>query len=229
MNYTIKELEVNSRPRERLKKYGPDVLADEELLAILLRTGTKEINAKTLAQNILKNINGITNFNTTSLNELAKIKGIGEVKAITILAALELGKRALKINNNHIKILSNKCVYDLFKYDFINVYQEKFIALFLDIKNNLITYETIFIGTLSNATIHPREIFKAAIKNSASKIIIMHNHPTGNSNPSTADINLTKKLTEIGELMSIPIIDHIIIGYHNYYSFMENKRTDLNE
>ena len=229
MNYTIKELEVNSRPRERQKKYGPDVLADEELLAILLRTGTKEINAKTLAQNILKNINGITNFNTTSLNELAKIKGIGEVKAITILAALELGKRALKINNNHIKILSNKCVYDLFKYDFINVYQEKFIALFLDIKNNLITYETIFIGTLSNATIHPREIFKAAIKNSASKIIIMHNHPTGNSNPSTADINLTKKLTEIGELMSIPIIDHIIIGYHNYYSFMENKRTDLNE
>lgn len=229
MNYTIKELELNSRPRERLKKYGPDVLADEELLAILLRTGTKEANAKILAQNILKNIDGITNFNTTSLNELSKIKGIGEVKAITILAALELGKRALKINNNHIKILSNKCVYDLFKYDFINVYQEKFIALFLDIKNNLITYETIFIGTLSNATIHPREIFKAAIKNSASKIIIMHNHPTGNSNPSNADINLTKKLTEIGELMSIPIIDHIIIGYHNYYSFMENKRTDLNE
>ena len=229
MNYTIKELELNSRPRERLKKYGPDVLADEELLAILLRTGTKEANAKILAQNILKNIDGITNFNTTSLNELSKIKGIGEVKAITILAALELGKWALKINNNHIKILSNKCVYDLFKYDFINVYQEKFIALFLDIKNNLITYETIFIGTLSNATIHPREIFKAAIKNSASKIIIMHNHPTGNSNPSTADINLTKKLTEIGELMSIPIIDHIIIGYHNYYSFMENKRTDLNE
>ena len=229
MNYTIKELEVNSRPRERLKKYGPDVLADEELLAILLRTGTKEINAKTLAQNILKNINGITNFNTTSLNELAKIKGIGEVKAITILAALELGKRALKINNNHIKILSNKCVYDLFKYDFINVYQEKFIALFLDIKNNLITYETIFIGTLSNATIHPRELFKAAIKNSASKIIILHNHPTGNSNPSNADIALTKKLNDIGELMSIPIIDHIIIGYHNYYSFTENKRTDLNE
>ena len=229
MNYTIKELEIDSRPRERLKKYGSNVLSDEELLAILLRTGTKEVNAKTLAANILKNIGGITNFNNTSLNDLATIKGIGEVKAITILAALELGKRALKINTNHLKILNNKSVYDLFKYDFINVYQEKFIALFLDIKNNLITYETIFIGTLSNATIHPRELFKAAIKNSASKIIILHNHPTGNSNPSNADIALTKKLNDIGELMSIPIIDHIIIGYHNYYSFTENKRTDLNE
>ncbi len=229
MNYTIKELELSSRPRERLKKYGSNVLSDEELIAILLRTGTKDNNAKSLAESILQKVGGVTNFNTTSLNDLSKIKGVGEVKAITILAALELGKRALKLNSNHIKIMSNKSVYDLFKYDFINVFQEKFIALFLDIKNNLITYETIFIGTLSNAPIHPREIFKAAIKNSASKIIILHNHPTGNSEPSNADINLTKKLTEIGELMGIPIIDHIIIGYHNYYSFIENKRTDINE
>ena len=229
MNYTIKELDVNERPRERLKTYGASSLSDEEILAIILRTGTKSINAKDLARELLKTIGGINNFNNTSLNALAKIKGIGEVKAITLLASLELGKRALIKPKSGLKIINNQMVYDYFKYDFINVYQEHFVALFLDIKNNLINYETIFIGTVSNAQIHPREIFKSAIKNSASKIIIMHNHPTGDSSPSRADIELTNKLVSIGEFLSIPVIDHVIIGYHNYYSFVEQKRIDLDE
>lgn len=226
MNYKIKELELTSRPRERLKEYGATSLSDEELLAIILRTGIKNINAKELAGEILNNIGGINNFNNTSLNALSKIKGIGEVKGITILAALELGKRALIHHNNQLKVISNKCVYDYFKYDFINVYQEHFVALFLDVKNNLIDYETIFIGTVSSSQIHPREIFKSAIKNSASKIIILHNHPTGDSTPSKADIELTNKLKSIGEFLNIPIIDHIIIGYHNYYSFIEERKIN---
>lgn len=229
MKLKIKEMNTELRPRERLKKYGVSSLADDELLAIILRTGIKDINAKDLATIILDNIKGINNFNNTSLNDLAQIKGVGEVKAITILASLELGKRSLKQNLNHLKIVSTDIVYDLFKYDFINCYQEKFIALFLDVKKNLISYEVIFIGTVSEATIHPREIFKSAIKNSASSIIILHNHPSGNSNPSDADISLTSKLQAIGNLMNIPIIDHIIIGYQNYYSFFDHKRTDKNE
>jgi DNA repair protein RadC len=183
----IKKLAVETRPRERLKEYGVTALSDDELIAIILRTGTKNTNAKELANLILLKIAGINNFNNTSLTDLASIKGVGEVKAITLLAAIELGKRSLKLSNNHLKINSNRIVYDLFKYDFINVYQEKFIALFLDTKKYLITSEVIFIGTVSSSTIHPREIFKTAMKNSASSIIILHNHPTGDATPSKAD------------------------------------------
>lgn len=223
MNYKIKELDLNNQPRERLKTYGADSLSDEELLAIILRTGTKNVNAKELASILLNTIGGINNFNNTSLASLSKINGIGEVKGITLLASIELGKRSLIHHKSSLKIISNQTVYDYFKYDFINSYQEHFVALFLDIKNNLINYETIFIGTVSNAEIHPREIFKSAIKNSASKIIIMHNHPTGDATPSKADIDLTNKLKAIGEFLNIPVIDSIIIGYHNYYSFIDNK------
>jgi DNA repair protein RadC len=225
----IKSLALATRPRERLKNDGVAALSDDELIAIILRTGTKDFNAKELANKILIKINGINQFNNTSLTDLASIKGVGEVKAITLLAAIELGKRSLKISNNHLKINSDRIVYDLFKYDFINVYQEKFMALFLDTKKNLITSEIIFMGTVSSSTIHPREIFKTAMKNSASAIIVIHNHPTGDSTPSLADQNLTKNLINIGKIMGIPIIDHIIIGYHNYYSFLEAKRIDLDE
>ncbi len=229
MKYSIKNLNKNIRPRERLKKYGASYLCDDELLAIILRTGSKEYNAKELASVIINNINGINNLSNTTLKELSSIKGIGEVKAITLLAALELGKRCLKKDISKIKIDNNLIVYDLFKYDFVNCYQEKFIALFLDNKCNLITYEVIFIGTISNSSVHPREIFKLAFKNSASQIIIVHNHPSGDSNPSNADINVTDKLYEIGKLMSIPIIDHIIIGYNNFYSFYEKRKIEIYE
>ena len=225
--HNIKELNEENRPRERLKKYGPSILSDEELLAIILRCGNKEQNAKELANEILIQLNGLNNFYNTSLNNLIKIKGVGEAKAITVLAALELGKRALKQTTNKIKINNNKIVYDLYKYDFINCYQEHFVALFLDTKKNLITSETIFKGTVSSSNIHPREIFKAALKNSASSIIVLHNHPTGDSTPSKADIEVTQKLAQIGELMSIPLIDHIIIGNNNYYSFYDSKKIEV--
>lgn len=229
MKYLIKELDEENRPRERLKKYGASALSDDELLAIVIRTGSRELNAKDLAMKVLLKIDGVNNFNNSSLNDLAGIKGVGEVKAITILAAIELGKRTLKHNNLKIKINNNRVVYDLFKYDFINVYQEKFLAIFLDIKKNLITSEVIFVGTVSEAKIHPREIFKSAIKNSASAIIVVHNHPTGDSNPSQADEELTNKLMAAGKLLNIPILDHIIIGFNNYYSFLDRKRFDYNE
>jgi DNA repair protein RadC len=229
MNYKIKELNIKTRPRERLKELGAECLGDDELLAILLRTGTKEINAKELAQNIINHIGGIKNFSNTSLNDLAQIKGVGEVKGITILAALELGKRFLKVDDTKIQIKNTRVVYDLFKYDFRNACQENFIALYLDVKNNLISYETLFKGTVSSSTIHPREIFKSAMKYSASKIIVVHNHPSGSSCPSLADEDLTTRLIEIGNLVSIPVIDHIIIGHNNFYSFMDKKRVDIDE
>ena len=229
MTYKIKELDENIRPRERLLKYGVSSLSNDELLAIILRTGTKDLNAKDLANNILNKVKSINNLSNISLQELSSIKGIGKVKAITLIASLELGKRCLTKDVSKIKIDNNKIIYDLFKYEFINCYQEKFIALFLDIKNNLIDYNVIFMGTVSSSIIHPREIFKLAFKYSASSIIIVHNHPSGDSNPSNEDIIITDKLFEIGKIMSIPILDHVIIGYKNYYSFYDKRKIDIYE
>lgn len=229
MNYCVKELNDELKPRERLKKYGVSYLSDAELLAIILRCGTKDMNVINLAMSLLNEVNGLNNLSNVSITSLSKIKGIGEVKAITILAALELGKRSLKVNKKKIKVVNGYIIYDLLKYDFINVYQEKFIALYLDTKKNLITQELLFMGTISESTIHPREIFKNAIKNSAAFIIVVHNHPTGDSMPSHADIEITNKLFEIGKLVGIPVIDHIIIGYNNFYSFYSKERIDINE
>ena len=229
MKSSIKNLQLNLRPRERLKKYGVNSLGDDELLAILIATGSKELSCKELAVEIINKVEKINNLENITIEELTSINGIGEAKAITIIAALELGKRVLKKDEQKVKIDNSKIVYDLFKYDFINCYQEKFIALFLDNKKNLIKAKTIFVGTLSSSTVHPREIFKLAIKLSASAIIVIHNHPSGNSNPSEADISLTKRLIEIGNLMGIIVLDHIIIGYKNYYSYLDNKRIDIDD
>ena len=225
----VKDLQIKLRPRERLKECGVSSLSDDELLAIILRSGSKEKNVKELASDIINYIGSINNFENATLKELTKINGVGEVKSMEILAAIEFGKRVLKKDNSNIIINNNLVVYDMFKYNFVNTYQEKFIALFLDNQKKLITYNTIFIGTLSYASVHPREVFKLAIKNSASAIIVVHNHPSGNSKPSNADVEITDKLVEVGKIMGIPVIDHIIIGNKNYYSFYDQKKVDIYE
>ncbi len=229
MSVLIKDLDINLRPRERLKRYGVSSLGDDELLAILLRCGTTSISVKDLSVEIVNKFEKINNLENATLEELTSIKGIKEAKAITILAAIELGKRVLRKEGHNIVINNNRIVYDLLKYDFINSYQESFVVLFLDTKNKLIKKEEIFKGTISSSTIHPREIFKLAVKHSAYSIIVVHNHPSGNSMPSQADIELTDKLMESGKLLGIPIIDHIIIGYNNFYSFYDKKRIDIND
>lgn len=229
MTTKIKDLNNELRPRERLKKYGASSLANDELLAILLRTGTKDENAKELSTKILNHLTTINDLENTTLEELSSIKGVGEVKAITIMAAIELGKRVLRKDNSTIKLDNARIVYDLLKYDFINCYQEKFLSLFLDSKNNLISIDTMFIGTLSTSTIHPREVFKLAVKYSAYSIILVHNHPSGNSDASKEDIEMTSKMIDIGKLFGIPIRDHIIIGNNNYYSIINNKKVNIYE
>jgi len=225
----IKDIQKYLRPRERLIKYGVKSLGDDELLAIILRTGSKEKNVKELSCSLINKLGSINNLENATLSELSSIKGIGKVKAIEILASIELGKRVLKKDVSNIILNNNMIVYDMFKYEFINSYQEEFIAIFLDCRNKLITYDTLFKGSVSISTVHPREIFKLAIKNSASSIIVVHNHPSGNSNPSKADIELTNNLQNIGSLMKIPVIDHIIIGHNNYYSFYDKKVIYVDE
>lgn len=221
-NTLIKDLPISDRPRERFLKYGKENLSNNELISILLNNGTKNMSVKELSDNILKEINDISELKNLTLNKLKNIKGIGEVKAITLLSALELGKRVY-YQNNKTKIKMNRAdlIYEYLKDELINETQEHFYALYLDSKKNLIDKKLLFVGTLNKSIVHPREIFKHAYLLSASSIIVVHNHPSGDTIPSKEDIILTKQLVEIGKINGILIIDHIIIG-NNYYSFYEN-------
>ncbi len=219
----IKDIIKSERPRERLLNAGASSLSNEELLSIILKTGTKNISVKDLSRTLLKEIYDITNLRDITYNKLIKIKGIGSVKAIELLASLELGKRVYYTNiKDKIKLNNSTLIFDTFKDLFINETQENFYALYLNPKMELISYKLLFKGTINTSVVHPREIFKHAFLESAHSIIVIHNHPSNNTTPSNEDIDLTNKLFEIGSIMAIPLLDHMIIGKDNYYSFYEN-------
>ena len=221
-NTLIKDIPKSERPRERLKKYGRENISNEELLSIILNTGTKNKSVKDISNLILSKINDITDLKDITLNSLKQIDGIGEVKAIKILASIELGKRVYLDNNLvNIKMDTPEKIYNYMKNEVEGKNQEYFYAIYLDSKKNLIDKKLLFIGTLNKSIVHPREIFKYAYLLSASSIICVHNHPSGDTIPSKEDLNLTKALVEIGKMQGINIIDHIIIG-KNYYSLYQN-------
>ncbi len=223
----IRDIAVDEKPRERLFLYGKDNISNEELIAIILRSGTKNLSAKYLANNILKEFDNINNLKNISINKLCKIKGIGKTKAISLIAAIELGKRVYYVKNKKDVILNNSSkIFNLFKSEFINEKQEKFYCIYLDTKCKLISYKNLFIGSVNISTIHPREIFKEAFNVSASSIVCIHNHPSGDVTPSKIDMEATDKLMKIGEIMGIKVIDHLIFGEDSYYSFYEtmNKK-----
>lgn len=226
-NIKIKDIPNNERPRERLINYGVANLSNEELISIILKTGTKKYSVKTLSLILLKEVQKIQNLKDVTYNKLIKIDGIGKVKAIELLASIELGKRVFYGDNNvFIKMNSSNKIYEYFKDFFINEKQENFYAIYLDSKSNLISYKLLFKGTLNSSCVHPREIFKFACLESAYSIVVMHNHPSGDSTPSKEDYKTTQSLIEIGKIISIPIIDHIIMGKNSYFSFYEyiNKK-----
>ena len=224
MTYLIKDLPEEEKPREKLKKYGVKNLTDEELIAIILRCGTKNMSVKDLAIKIKKEFKTLSDL---SYIELSKIKGVGEVKAITLLAAIELGIRSTYKEDKNIKLNRPENIYEFFKNKLIHFKQENLIAVFLDNKNKLIAYKTIFIGTINMSVSHPREIFKEAMKNSSVYIILVHNHPSGDPTPSVADLKFTNQVYKTSKIIGIPLLDHIIIGNNKYYSFYDNG--DLHE
>ena len=218
----IKDIPLSERPRERLLKYGKESLSNEELLSIILKTGTKNYSVKELSNHILKNFKNIKEMKYITINKLTEINGIGEVKAIELLAALELGKRVYYTEQKEKVFLnSSKKIYEYFKNIFIEEYQECFYALYLDTKSKLISYKLLFKGTINSSCVHPREVFKNAFLESAYSIIVIHNHPSGDPAPSNEDIKVTETLMQIGKIMAIPVVDHIIIGNNQYYSFYE--------
>lgn len=218
----IKDLPDLDKPREKAIKNGVESLSDSELLAIIIRTGAKKQSALDLARNILSQINGIANYNSITLERLSLIKGVGLVKAITILSAIELGKRSMFLSTNTTKITNAKDVYKNFRYYIYKQTQEIFIILFMDAKNGLINYKIIYKGTSKNININPKEVFKEAYIHNASSIILVHNHPNGLCFPSKNDYVTTNNLLEISRLLEIPIKDHVILTNDNYYSFWEN-------
>jgi DNA repair protein RadC len=218
----IKEMLEDSRPRERLVKYGIENLSDAELLAIILQKGTPQENVIDVSNRVI-NKHGLDKLSECSLKELQEIKGIGFAKACQILALFEFNKRynLAKQASKHIK--SAEEVFNLFYEKLKDEKQEKFVVLMLNSKNWVIGEKVISQGTLDFSTAHPRDIFKAALKNSASRIILVHNHPSGDPTPSESDRQLTEKLIEAGELLGITVSDHVIIGNGEWWSWREEK------
>lgn len=224
VNIRIKDIPIYDRPRERLLNSGVKALSNEELLAIILKTGTKQTSAKELAHILLAHIKDINNLKYINYHDLKNIKGIGASKACSLVALVELSERMNQLNIiNNIKFNSPKIVFEHFKYINKNL-QEKFYCLYLDNHKRIIKEKLLFIGTNNQSIVHPREIFKEAYLINASAIICIHNHPSNVLEPSIEDINLTNKISQIGILTGVCLLDHIIVGDNNYYSFMENGK-----
>lgn len=220
----IKDIPINDRPMERLIEKGVENLNNEELIAILLKTGTKDISAKELSSLLLSKIGGIKKLANVNFEYLNKFKGIGKSKACILLSALELSRRINKEVDTikNIKLNNTEVVYKFYKDKIGDKKQEYFYCIYLDNQKKVLDDKLLFIGTINYSIVHPREIFKEAYLLGASALICIHNHPGGNVLPSKQDIEITNNLVEVGKLLGIKVLDHIIICKEKYYSFLEN-------
>lgn len=221
----LKELINEDKPREKLLKKGAEYLTDSELLAIILRTGNKSESVTELSNRILKRIGGVKNLKNMTINTLTQIEGIKLGKASSILASFELAKRALK-NDEPIKFKNTIDMYNYIKNDFLYELQEKFIILLFDKQFKLIKKCEVFKGTIDAVNVYPREIFKEALKENASFIVLAHNHPGGEVMPSIQDDETTKILVKNGQLIGIKVVDHLIVTQNSYFSYYENAKKN---
>ena len=213
-------------PRERLRDLGAEQLSNQELLSILLRTGTKTRPVLEVANDILKHIDTLADFQHLSLQELQKIKGIGYVKSIEIKAMIELAKRISKAEYiQKERIMSSERLARKMMLELSDQKQEHLVAIYLDTQNRIIEQRTIFIGSVRRSIAEPREILYYACKNMATSVIIVHNHPSGSPEPSENDLQFTQKMKRACEDIGIICLDHIVIGKYQYYSFREE--TDV--
>ena len=218
----IRDFPDSERPRERFLQFGAQSLSNQELLALLLRTGTKNESVLQLAERLICHFDGLRMLKDASVDEMTGLNGIGEAKAIQILAAVELGRRITNLCHEDRYVIrspedcANYCMNDM---RFLS--QEHFVCLYLNTKNQVLHKQTIFIGSLNASIVHPREVFKEAFRRSAASVICIHNHPSGDPTPSREDIEVTKRLRECGKLIGIEVLDHLIIGEKKYVSLKE--------
>ncbi|WP_159881154.1 RadC family protein [Paenibacillus puerhi] len=222
LNFTLRDVPIEDRPRERMIQHGAEALSNAELLAILLRTGTIAESAVRLAERLLRESGGLRKLADVSTEQLTEIKGIGAAKALQIKAGIELGRRmARSTMNDAVTIRSPQDAAALLMEDMRYLQKEHFVCLFLNTKNHVIGQETLSMGSLNASIVHPREVFRAAIKRSSASIVCAHNHPSGDPTPSPEDIQLTQRLVEAGEIVGIEVLDHLVIGDRRFVSLKE--------
>ncbi len=219
---TIAELPSSERPRERLAESGPEALSDAELLAILLRTGARNESALTLGQKLLSQAGGIRHLSDMSLEQMTQLRGIGAAKALQLIAGIELGRRVARSSLRERTIIRTPAdAADLIRDQLRFLSKEHFICLFLDTKNGVVGRETLSVGSLNASIVHPREVFRAAIRRGCASILCAHNHPSGDPTPSPEDVRMTERLVEAGRIVGIDVLDHLIIGDQKFVSLKE--------
>ncbi len=218
----LRDLPREERPRERMMRSGAEALSHAELLAILLVTGTRKESALTVAQRILGQTDGLRRLADMGIEELIGINGIGPAKAVQLKAAIELGRRmAASRVGDRVVIRSPRDAAELLAEQLRYLQKEHFVCLFLNTKNQVIAQETLSIGSLNASIVHPREVFRAAIKYGSASIVCAHNHPSGDPAPSPEDIAITKRLVESGRIVGIDVLDHIVVGDGHFVSLKE--------
>ena len=224
--YSISFQEDSLLPRERLAKEGVEALSNQELLAILLRTGTRQASVFEIAQKVLSNLSSLTDLKKMTLQELQSLSGIGRVKAIELQAMIELGHRIHKHETLEMEsILSSQKLAKKMQQELGHKKQEHLVALYLNTQNQIIHQQTIFIGSATRSIAEPREILHYAIKHMATSLILVHNHPSGAVSPSRNDDQVTKIVKDACDLMGIVLLDHLIVSHSSYFSYRE--KTDL--
>ncbi|MFC1735039.1 DNA repair protein RadC [Candidatus Hydrogenedentota bacterium] len=224
----IRELPEGERPRERMLKYGPSVLQTSELLAIVLRSGTRKFGAQDLARHLVRMFGSLKGLSQASIEELCAIDGVGPVKAMEIQAAFELGRRmAGARDEERQQITGPEDAAEILAHRIGDRNREHFMALLMDTKHRVIKVEEISIGSLNGSVVHPRECFKPAVQASAAAVIFAHNHPSGDVQPSKEDKEITTRLREAGEIMGIKVLDHLILGDGAFYSIKEEGSMNL--
>lgn len=224
---SIKEWLPHLRPREKAMQFGFDQLTDVEILALLLKSGTKTHSVFEIAQSIISKSGGLAQLPRLSLQQCMQIPGIKQAKACELLAVFELAKRVAKTTAMSVNVIENpQLLLDWLKCELAYKSQEHFLVVYLNTQNHIVAYKTLFIGTLDRSIVHPREIFKEAVSHSASKMIAVHNHPSGSMTPSKQDIEVTHLLMEAGQMMGIPLLDHLIVTDQGFTSLRQTILAD---
>lgn len=229
-NYSIQRLPESDRPRERLIQHGPESMTTAELIAIILGSGMKGMPVLQLAQEIVNRFGDVQNLADATLSELCTIKGLGQAKALQLKAAVSLSLRMTRQAwTGRYRIENPSHAYNLIKDELEREHCELFVGILQDTKGFVISQQTISIGTLSHAIVHPREVFYPAIRHNAASIIVAHNHPSGDPTPSDQDISITKTLIKAGRLIGIPCNDHLIIGDRCFISMREQGEVNFDD
>lgn len=221
-NMMLREIPNEDRPRERLLQFGAEALSNTELLAILIRTGTTKESAVKLADRVLAMSGGIRNLVDMSIEQFTSIRGVGQAKALQMQAGIELGRRLARSGLQDTPLIkSPRDAADLVLDELRYLQKEHFMVLFLNTKNRVIGKETLSVGSLNASIVHPREVFRSAIKRSSASIICAHNHPSGDPTPSPEDVEVTRRLSAAGQLVGIELLDHLIVADRQFVSMKE--------